>query len=167
MARRHLPDPGSGGAGEGDGCSPGDAVVIHTDGGCRGNPGPGAWAAILRCRGRTKEIVGAAPHTTNNRMEILAAISALEALKRPCRVRLVTDSEYLRKGITEWLPGWIAKGWRTAARKPVLNRDLWERLDELNRRHRVRWDWIRGHAGDPDNERADRLVNEALDRAGV
>jgi ribonuclease HI len=140
-----------------------DEVVIHTDGGCRGNPGPGAYAAVLRCRDQVREVVGTESRTTNNRMELRAAIAGLSALKRPCKVRLVTDSEYLRRGISEWLPGWIQKGWRTSAKKPVLNRDLWEELDELRRLHQVTWDWVRGHAGDPDNERCDRLVNEAMD----
>lgn len=137
--------------------------MIHTDGGCRGNPGPGAYAAVLRCRDHVREVVGTESRTTNNRMELRAAIAGLSALKRPCKVRLVTDSEYLRRGISEWLPGWIQKGWRTSAKKPVLNRDLWEELDELRRLHQVTWDWVRGHAGDPDNERCDRLVNEAMD----
>lgn len=141
-----------------------DQVVIHTDGGCRGNPGPGAWAAILNCRGKEREIVGSEARTTNNRMELRAAIEALSALKRPCRVKLFTDSEYLRRGINEWLPKWVEKGWRTADRKSVMNRDLWERLQSLAGLHQVDWQWVRGHAGHPENERADRLVNEELDR---
>lgn len=141
-----------------------DAVVIHTDGGCRGNPGPGGWAAILACGGRHKELVGTEPHTTNNRMELLAAIKALEALKRPCKARIVTDSVYLHHGITEWLPNWIRKGWKTSSRKPVLNRDLWERLQELTGLHQVEWGWVKAHAGHPENERCDELVNDALDR---
>ncbi len=142
-------------------------VVIHTDGGCRGNPGPGAWAAVLVSGAKRKEIVGTDPMTTNNRMELMAAIAALEALKRPCRVKLVTDSEYLRRGITEWLPRWVKKNWRTSARKPVQNRDLWERLVALTCVHTTEWSWVRGHAGDSENERCDGLVNEALDRMGA
>jgi ribonuclease HI len=141
-----------------------DEVLIHTDGGCRGNPGPGAWAAVLRSNGKERELVGSELRTTNNRMELMAAIKALEALKRPCRVRLVTDSEYVRRGISEWLPRWVEKGWRTAGKKPVLNRDLWEKLHSLNQVHQVIWEWVAGHAGHPDNERCDRLVNETLDR---
>ena len=144
-----------------------DDVVIHTDGGCRGNPGPGAWAAVLECRGRRRELAGTEGHTTNNRMELTAAIRALEALKRPCRVRMVTDSEYLRLGITEWLPNWIRKGWKTSDRKPVQNRDLWERLREQEAVHRIDWAWVKGHAGDAGNERCDELVNEALDALGA
>jgi len=139
-------------------------VEIWTDGACRGNPGPGGWAALLRHGDRERTISGAEAHTTNNRMELLAAIRALEALKRPCRVRLVTDSEYLKKGITEWLPRWKARGWRTSERRPVKNADLWRRLDELAARHEVRWEWTRGHAGHPENERVDRLARAALKR---
>ena len=144
-----------------------DEVLIYTDGGCRGNPGPGAYAAILISGAREKEVVGSELHTTNNRMELMAAIAGLGILKRPCRAKVITDSEYLRRGITEWLPGWIEKGWRTATRKPVLNRDLWERLHALCQTHRVEWDWVRGHAGDPYNERCDQLVNQELDRMGA
>jgi ribonuclease HI len=142
-----------------------DAVEIHTDGACSGNPGPGGWGAVLRWRGRTRELSGCAPATTNNRMELLAAISALEALKRPMAVRLFTDSAYLRHGITTWLPAWKERGWRTADKKPVKNQDLWERLEEALARHQVEWRWVRGHSGDPDNERADQLARTAL-RAG-
>lgn len=141
-----------------------DVVEIHTDGACSGNPGPGGWAAILRWRGHEKEISGGEPQTTNNRMELTAAIRALESLKRPMRVRIHTDSQYLQRGIGEWLEGWKRRGWRTADRKPVANRDLWQRLDELCRRHQVEWVWLRGHAGDPLNERADRLAREAIRR---
>lgn len=126
-------------------------VEIWTDGACLGNPGPGGWAAVLRLGEREKELVGGEPETTNNRMELMAAISALEALKRPSKVRLVSDSEYVVKGITEWLPGWRAKGW-----KKVKNRDLWERLAEVAGRHEVTWEWVRGHSGDVMNERVDR-----------
>ncbi len=142
----------------------GEVVEIHTDGACSGNPGPGGWAAILAWKGREKELSGAEPATTNNRMELLAAIRALEVLKRPMRVRIYTDSEYLRRGMSEWLAGWKRRGWRTAGKKPVKNRDLWERLDELCRRHEVEWRWLKGHAGDPLNERADRLAREAIRR---
>ncbi len=145
----------------------GEIVEIHTDGACSGNPGPGGWAAILAWKGREKELSGAEPATTNNRMELLAAIRALEALKRPMRVRIYTDSEYLRRGMSEWLAGWKRRGWRTAAKKPVRNRDLWERLDELCHRHEVEWHWLKGHAGDPLNERADRLAREAIRRLGA
>jgi len=141
-----------------------EEVLIYTDGGCRGNPGPGSYAAVLIRGKESREVVGTEKHTTNNRMELLAAITALEALEKPSRVRVVTDSEYLRLGMTLWLPNWLKKGWRTAGRKPVKNRDLWERLQELCRVHRVEWGWIRGHAGDPLNERCDAMVNEALDR---
>jgi ribonuclease HI len=139
-----------------------DLVEIHTDGACSGNPGPGGWGALLRWQGRERELKGAEPYTTNNRMELMAAIAALEALKRPMRVRLVTDSNYLRRGITLWLPSWKARGWRTADKKPVQNRDLWERLERAMAPHDVTFDWVRGHAGDPLNERVDRLAREAL-----
>ena len=143
----------------------GDLVEIHTDGACSGNPGPGGWGAVMRWQGRTRELSGFEARTTNNRMELLAAISALEALKRPMHVRLVTDSNYLRHGVTEWLPRWKANGWRTAEKQPVKNRDLWQRLDEALARHRIEWRWIKGHSGDPDNDRADQLAREAI-RAG-
>ncbi len=145
-----------------EGGDAGDVVEVHTDGACSGNPGPGGWAAILRWSGHEKELSGGEAETTNNRMELTAAIRALESLKRPMRVRIHTDSQYLQRGIREWLPGWKARGWRTADRKPVANRDLWERLDELARRHRIEWVWLRGHAGDPLNERADRLARAAI-----
>ncbi len=138
-------------------------VEAFTDGACRGNPGPGGWGAVLRCRGREKELYGGEPHTTNNRMELTAAIRALEALDRPCRVVLTTDSQYVRKGITEWMEDWKRRGWRTAARKPVMNRDLWERLDALSQQHNVDWHWVRGHTGHPENERADALANRGID----
>lgn len=139
-------------------------VQIWTDGACSGNPGPGGWGAVLRWNGVEKELSGAEAETTNNRMEMMAAIQALESLKRPCRVRLITDSNYLRQGMTEWLPRWQANGWKTAARKPVKNEDLWRRLAEVSRRHEVHWEWIRGHSGHPENERADRLATEAAKR---
>jgi ribonuclease HI len=140
-----------------------DKVEIHTDGACRGNPGPGGWGAILRNGQTEKELYGGERDTTNNRMELMAAIQALEALKRPCDVTLVTDSEYVMKGITEWLASWKRRGWRTAGKKPVKNQDLWQRLDEATRVHRIDWQWVRGHTGHPENERADRLANRGID----
>ena len=133
-------------------------VEVHTDGACSGNPGPGGWAAILRSGAKELELAGGEPLTTNNRMELMAAIAALEALKRPTRVRVYTDSQYLRLGITEWLRAWKARGWRTADKKPVKNQDLWERLDRARGPHQVEWSWLKGHAGDPLNERADELA---------
>lgn len=141
---------------------PDEVVEIHTDGACSGNPGPGGWGAVLSWRGQAREISGGEPLTTNNRMELIAAISALESLKRPMRVELWTDSQYLRQGITEWLAGWRARGWRTADKKPVKNQDLWERLDTANRRHQVEWRWLKGHAGHAQNERADELARAAI-----
>jgi ribonuclease HI len=138
------------------------AVDIFTDGACRGNPGPGGWAAILRYGEVEKELSGGEPATTNNRMEMTAAIEGLEALKRPCRVRLHTDSQYLRDGIMQWLPGWKARNWRTADKKPVKNVDLWQRLDAAAAPHQVEWIWVRGHAGHPENERADALARAAV-----
>ena len=138
-------------------------IEIYTDGACRGNPGPGGWAALLLLGEHEREISGAEAHTTNNRMELTAVIRALEALKRPVEARVYTDSEYVRRGITEWLAAWKARGWRTAARKPVKNQDLWQRLDELSARHRIDWHWVPGHAGVPGNERVDRLANLAID----
>jgi ribonuclease HI len=139
-----------------------DKVVIFTDGACSGNPGPGGYGAILISGRHRKEIKGGEPHTTNNRMELMAAIMALETLKRPCHVKLHTDSQYLRLGITEWLAGWKRNGWRTAAQTPVKNEDLWRRLDEAARRHHVDWRWVKGHAGHDENERADELAREGL-----
>ena len=136
---------------------------IYTDGACRGNPGPGGWAALLSFAGREKELAGAEALTTNNRMELTAVIRALEALKRPVRARVYTDSEYVRRGILDWMSGWKARGWRTADRKPVKNQDLWLRLDELAANHSIEWHWVPGHAGVPGNERVDRLANEAID----
>jgi ribonuclease HI len=141
-----------------------ELVEIHTDGACSGNPGPGGWGAILSWRGKEKELAGGEPLTTNNRMELTAAIEALETLRRPMRVRLWTDSEYLRQGITTWLKGWRARGWRTADKKPVKNQDLWERLDAAQERHQVEWRWLKGHAGHAENERADQLAREAIRR---
>jgi ribonuclease HI len=138
-------------------------VEIYTDGACSGNPGPGGWGVLLRAGARERELYGGEPATTNNRMELTAAIRALEALKRPCTVALYTDSQYVRQGITEWLPQWVARGWKTADRKPVKNQDLWQRLDELARRHRIEWHWVRGHAGHPENERADGLARRGIE----
>jgi ribonuclease HI len=137
-------------------------VVIYTDGACRGNPGPGGWGAILMTGAREREICGGEPHTTNNRMELMAAIQALEVLNRPCRVELHTDSQYVRNGISEWLAGWKARGWRTADKSPVKNDDLWRRLDEARARHTVDWRWVKGHNGHPLNERADALARQGL-----
>ena len=139
-------------------------VIIHTDGACRGNPGPGGWGALLQTGGgHEKELWGGERLTTNNRMELMAAIAALEALKKPCRVDLHTDSTYVMKGITEWLPGWKARGWKTADKKPVKNDDLWRRLDEARRRHEVNWRWVKGHSGHELNDRADALANRGID----
>lgn len=140
-----------------------ERVSIYTDGACRGNPGPGGWAAILRWRDRESIVRGAAPETTNNRMELQAAVSALRKLTRPCAVSLTTDSRYLMDGIRRWLPNWKRNGWRTAAKKPVKNTDLWRILDELTTQHDITWHWVRGHSGHPDNERADGLANQAID----
>lgn len=140
-----------------------DKVTIYTDGACRGNPGPGGWGAILRFGEHEKEIYGAERETTNNRMELMAAIRALEELKRPCDVTLTTDSEYVRKGITEWLANWKRRGWKTADKKPVKNRELWERLEAASGKHTIRWKWIKGHSGHLENERADGLANRAID----
>jgi len=137
-------------------------VVMHTDGACSGNPGPGGWGAILTFGDHEKELKGSEAHTTNNRMELMAAIAALEALKRPCTVDLYTDSQYLRGGITGWINSWKRNGWRTADKKPVKNVDLWQRLDAALARHEVNWHWVRGHAGHAMNERADRLAREAI-----
>ena len=138
------------------------SVAIYTDGACSGNPGPGGWGAVLLSGGHRREISGASARTTNNRMELTAAIRALEALTRPSAVDLYTDSTYVKDGITRWLANWKAKGWRTASKTPVKNRDLWEALDALASRHDVSWHWVRGHAGNAENERADTLAREAL-----
>src|SRR6476620_7997003 len=135
-----------------------DRVIIHTDGACSGNPGPGGWGAILQWNGHTREIKGGEPHTTNNRMELMAAIMALEALKRSCAAEVHTDSQYLRDGITKWIHGWKRNGWRTADKKPVKNAELWRRLDAALAQHKVTWHWVRGHAGHDLNERADELA---------
>jgi ribonuclease HI len=138
-------------------------VEIYTDGACRGNPGPGGWAALLRTGGVEKEISGSEAHTTNNRMELMAVIAALGALKRDVDARIHTDSLYVLKGLTEWLPGWKKRGWKTADKKPVKNQDLWERLDAEVARHRIEWQWVKGHSGHPENERVDALANTAID----
>ncbi|HSY05835.1 MAG TPA: ribonuclease HI [Steroidobacteraceae bacterium] len=138
-------------------------IEIYTDGACRGNPGPGGWAVLLKHGTHEREISGAEAHTTNNRMELTAVIQALEALKRPVRARLYTDSRYVRDGITRWVSQWQARGWRTAERKPVKNQDLWQRLAELAGGHQIEWHWVRGHTGVPGNERVDRLANAAID----
>lgn len=138
-------------------------VEVFTDGACRGNPGPGGWGAVLRYKGREKHLWGGAPLTTNNRMELQAAIAALESLTRPCTVALTTDSEYVKKGITEWVHGWKKRGWKTADRKPVKNMDLWQALDAVVARHQVSWHWVRGHTGHVENELADQLANRGID----
>ncbi len=139
-----------------------DVVEVYTDGACSGNPGPGGWGALLRWRDREREISGGEGETTNNRMELMAAIQALEALNRPSRVRLHTDSNYVKEGITSWIHNWKKKGWKTSKRKPVKNVDLWQRLDAALGRHEVDWRWVRGHAGHPDNERADALARRGM-----
>jgi ribonuclease HI len=138
-------------------------VEIYTDGACRGNPGPGGWGVLLRANGHEKELCGGEMETTNNRMELTAAIRALEALKRPCAVALYTDSQYVRNGITSWMSKWKRNGWKTSDRKPVKNVELWQRLDAAATRHQVEWHWVKGHAGHPENERADALANQGID----
>ena len=140
-------------------------VVIYTDGACSGNPGPGGWGVVMSCQGKEKEMYGFDPVTTNNRMELMAAIQALEALQRPTTVSLHTDSKYLLDGITKWIPNWQRNGWKTAAKKPVKNEDLWRRLTEAMRPHDVDWVWVKGHAGDPGNERADALARRGIEEA--
>ncbi|MCW5660566.1 MAG: ribonuclease HI [Burkholderiaceae bacterium] len=140
-----------------------DSVVVYTDGACKGNPGPGGWGALLRWKGHEKELFGGEPDTTNNRMELTAVIEALSALKSGCRVAVYTDSEYVKNGITTWIHGWKQRGWRTADRKPVKNLELWQRLEALAAVHDVQWHWVRGHNGDPGNERADALANRGAD----
>lgn len=141
------------------------SVVIFTDGACSGNPGPGGWGAILTLGAREKEICGGEANTTNNRMEMMAAIQALETLNKPCKVELHTDSQYLRNGVTQWIHGWKKRGWKTADNKPVKNEDLWKRLDAARLRHEVDWRWVKGHAGHPMNERADALARKGLEQA--
>lgn len=137
-------------------------VEIFSDGACSGNPGPGGWGTLLRWDGHTKELSGYEAQTTNNRMEMMAAIAGLEALKRPCRARVTTDSQYLYKGITEWIHGWRKKGWKNSKKEEVANRDLWERLLDLTSKHQVEWHWVRGHNGHPENERCDELARAAI-----
>lgn len=138
-------------------------VNIYTDGACKGNPGPGGWGAYLQFGEHKKDIFGGEMETTNNRMEVLAAIEALEALSRPCKVNLTTDSEYLRRGVLEWMENWKKRGWLTAAKKPVKNKDLWERLDKAIVNHNISWHWVKGHSGHPGNEKADQLANKGVD----
>jgi ribonuclease HI len=140
-----------------------DKVDIFTDGACRGNPGPGGWGALLRHTEREKELYGSERETTNNRMELMAAIIALESLKRACEVTLTTDSQYVRKGITEWIVNWKRRGWKTADKKPVKNQDLWQRLEAATHKHKIHWKWIKGHSGHAENERVDQLANRAID----
>ncbi|HEX21904.1 MAG TPA: ribonuclease HI [Chromatiales bacterium] len=140
-----------------------DQIELFTDGACRGNPGPGGWGALLRFGGTEKELFGGEAETTNNRMELMAAIRGLESLTRPCRVHLTTDSQYVMKGVTEWMDNWKRRGWKTAAKKPVKNVDLWQRLDKALAPHEVEWHWVRGHTGHVENERADELANRGID----
>jgi ribonuclease HI len=140
-----------------------EAVIIYTDGACRGNPGPGGWGVILNYKGKIKELYGAEKHTTNNRMELMAAIQGLESLTRPCLVQLNSDSSYVLKGITDWMPNWKKRGWKTAARTPVKNEDLWRRLDEAITKHKIEWKWVKGHSGDTGNDRADVLANLGIE----
>jgi ribonuclease HI len=140
-----------------------EVVRIYTDGACKGNPGPGGWGALLKAGAGERELFGGEPDTTNNRMELTAVIRALESLKPPCEVAVYTDSQYVQKGISEWLPDWKRRGWRTADKKPVKNVDLWQALDRLAGMHRVAWHWVRGHAGHPENERADALANRGVE----
>ena len=139
-------------------------VKVVTDGACKGNPGPGGWGVLIRAGTREKELAGGEKHTTNNRMELTAAIRGLEALTRPCHVTLVTDSVYVKDGITRWIHGWQRNGWRTADKKPVKNAELWQQLDELRAKHDISWHWVKGHAGHPENERADELAREGMAR---
>ncbi|WP_445971505.1 ribonuclease HI [Candidatus Thiothrix phosphatis] len=142
-------------------------VEIFTDGACRGNPGPGGWGVLLRYDGHERELYGYQPDTTNNQMELMAAIQALEVLSRPCTVVLTTDSQYVRQGITEWMAGWKRKGWKTAAGKPVKNQELWQRLDVAAARHQIEWRWVKGHSGHDENERVDQLANKAIDERKI
>ncbi len=141
-------------------------VVIATDGACKGNPGPGGWGAVIRSGANEKELSGGENPTTNNRMELMAAIRALQALKRPCRVTLMTDSRYVMDGLTKWIKGWQKNGWKTASRQPVKNADLWQELLDAAAAHRIAWEWVKGHAGHPENERADKLASDAAVLAG-
>ena len=143
-----------------------DIVEIFTDGACSGNPGPGGYGAILKYRGKIKEISGCERETTNNRMEMTAVIEALRQLKRPCEIKVITDSNYIVKGMTEWLPGWVRRNWLNSQKKAVLNRDLWEELMKLNQAHQIRWIWVKGHHGHPENERCDQLARDAIKNCG-
>jgi ribonuclease HI len=158
MATREVGNKAGIAAGMGDE----EVVEIYTDGACRGNPGPGGWGALLRAKGAEKELWGGEAQTTNNRMELTAVIRALDALKRPSKVRLYTDSLYVMKGISEWIESWKRRGWLTADKKPVKNVDLWRELDHAASRHSIEWHWVKGHAGHPENERADRLANKGI-----
>ncbi|HHH13551.1 MAG TPA: ribonuclease HI [Thiolapillus brandeum] len=140
-----------------------DVVMLYTDGACKGNPGPGGWGALLQYKGVEKELRGGEPETTNNRMELTAVIEGLKALKRPSRVRVVTDSQYVKNGMQQWIHNWKRNGWRTAAKKPVKNAELWRELDRLVNLHQVEWEWVRGHSGHPENERVDALANRAIE----
>jgi len=142
-------------------------VTAYTDGACKGNPGPGGWGVLLEYQGNRRELSGGERETTNNRMELTAAIKALETLTRPCHVRVYTDSQYVSKGISQWLPGWIRNNWRTASKSPVKNADLWQRLHTLQAKHRVEWHWVKGHSGNPGNERADQLANQGIADLGI
>ncbi len=142
-------------------------VEIFTDGACRGNPGPGGWGAILRYNGHEKEIFGGEKHTTNNRMELMAAIMSLESLKKPCQVQLTTDSKYVKDGISQWVVNWKKRGWKTANKKPVKNDDLWRRLDAATATHDIEWLWVKGHSGHPENEKADELANKGIDQLAL
>jgi ribonuclease HI len=142
------------------------AVTMATDGACKGNPGPGGWGVVIRSGGHEKELSGGEANTTNNRMELMAAIRGLEALKRPCTVTLMTDSRYVMDGLTKWIAGWLRNGWRTASRDPVKNADLWQELLAASKPHQIKWEWVKGHAGHPENERADRLASDAAMAAG-
>jgi len=143
-----------------------DQILIYTDGACKGNPGPGGWGALLVAGANEKELYGGEANTTNNRMELMAVIEALSALKRPCQVVIHTDSQYVLKGITEWMSGWKAKGWKTASKAPVKNVDLWQALDEATSKHQIEWRWVKGHSGHAGNERADQLANRGVDNLG-
>lgn len=143
------------------------SVHLFTDGACKGNPGPGGWGVLLRYGTNERELCGGESNTTNNRMELMAAIKGLEALTRPCDVVITTDSVYVRDGITKWVANWKANGWKTAAKKPVKNQDLWQQLDALVDKHQVSWEWVKGHSGHPENERADQLANQGIENIGI
>jgi ribonuclease HI len=159
MSTESMPEPAT------SSTSGQDEVEIFTDGACKGNPGVGGWGALLRSKGKERELFGGEAHTTNNRMELMGAISGLQALTRQCHVRLHTDSKYVQQGISTWLHDWKRRGWKTASKQPVKNEDLWRRLDELATRHRIDWIWVKGHAGHGDNERADQLANRGVEIA--